>query len=308
MPAPSKMASKPSEAGAGKPAKALSRGIGITHPDRIVFPGTTVTKAMLARYYERVGERLLPHLTGRPLMLSRCPGGAGGPCFYQKHISVTGREPIEAVSIMERTGPGMYAFVDTLRGLAWLVQMNTLEIHGWGSSRPNIEQPDRLIFDLDPGDGVAWKTVIDAALLIRRALQSVKIESFVKTSGGKGLHVVAPLTPAAGWDAVKGFAQRVAEAMAQSDPELFVSKMTKSIRGGKIFIDYLRNGRGSSCVLPYSTRARPGAPVSMPLTWSALKRVKSANEFTVETVMKSRRLPADPWRGFFEIKQVLPSQ
>jgi len=307
MPAPSKTAHKPGGVGAGKPAEVVSHGIVITHPDRIVFPGTPVTKAMLARYYERIGERMVPHMTGRPLMLSRCPSGAGGQCFYQKHISVSGREPIEAVSIKERTASGMYAIVDTPRGLAWLVQINTLEIHGWGSSRPNIEWPDRLVFDLDPGEGVAWKDVIDAALLIRKALQSVKIESFVKTSGGKGLHVVAPLTPAAGWDAVKGFAQQLAEGMAKSYPDLYLSKMTKSIRGGKIFIDYLRNGRGASCVLPYSTRARPGAPISMPVAWAALKRVKSAAEFTVETALKSSRMPADPWRGFFEIKQVLPA-
>lgn len=301
-----KARSKQAARAAGK-GGVTSHGIVITHPDRVLYPNTKVTKATLASYYELVGERMLPHMTGRPLMLARCPSGAAGQCFYQKHITMTGNEPIEAIKIKEKSAARMYAIVETPEGLAWLAQMNTLEIHGWGSSRPNIEQPDRLIFDLDPGENVPWKAVIDAALLIRKALRSVKIESFVKTSGGKGLHVVAPLTPVDGWDAVKGFAQQVAEAMAQSDPVLFVSKMTKSIRGGKIFVDYLRNGRGASCVLPYSTRARPGAPVSMPVTWSALKRVRSANEFTVESVIKSRRLPADVWRGFFEIKQKLPS-
>lgn len=284
-----------------------SHGIVITHPDRVVFPDTKVTKSTLAKYYDLVGERMLPHMTGRPLMLARCPSGAGGKCFYQKHITMKGDEPIEAIKIKEKSAARMYAIVDTPEGLAWLAQMNTLEIHGWGSSRPAIEKPDRLIFDLDPGEDVAWKAVIDTALLIRKALASVKLESFVKTSGGKGLHVVAPLMPAAGWDAVKGFARQVAEAMAQSDPDLYVSKMTKSLRSGRIFIDYLRNGRGASCVLPYSTRARPGAAVSMPVAWSALSRVKSAGEFTVETVLKSPRLPADPWRGFFAVKQKLPT-
>lgn len=285
----------------------VSQGVVITHPDRIVFPNTKITKSTLADYYTRVGERMLPHMTDRPLMLARCPGGAGGQCFYQKHITMTGKEPIDAVKIKEKSAARMYAIVDTPKGLAWLVQMNTLEIHGWGSCRPRIEMPDRLIFDLDPGEGVAWNAVVDAALLIRKALRSVKIESFVKTSGGKGLHIVAPLTPSAGWDAVKGFAQQVAQAMAESDPDLFVSKMTKSIRGGKIFIDYLRNGRGASCVLPYSTRARPGAPVSMPVAWSALKRVNGADAFTVSDLMKLRRLPVDPWAEFFEVRQKLPT-
>lgn len=288
-------------------AAVSSNGIVITHSDRVVFPNTAVTKAALAAYYERVADRMLPHMTGRPLMLSRCPAGAGGACFYQKHITLKGNEPIEAIKITGKSATGMYAIVETPKGLAWLVQMNTLEIHGWGSSLPDIEKPDRLVFDLDPGEGVAWKSVIDGALLIRKMLQAAHIESFVKTSGGKGLHVVAPLTPAAGWDAVKDFARQVAEAMAQTDAGLFVSKMTKAIRGGRIFIDYLRNGRGASCVLPYSTRAHPGAPVSMPVTWSTLKRVKSAAQFSVESVMKSRRLPADSWGGFFEIKQTLPS-
>jgi bifunctional non-homologous end joining protein LigD len=282
----------------------ILEGVKITHPERVIFPGTDVTKERLAQYYSVISEYMLPHVVDRPLMLVRCPEGAAGGCFHQKHLTGTFPKSIQGVKIREKSQSGEYPIVKDLGGLIALVQMNTLEIHGWGSGSENIEHPDRVILDLDPGASVPWKSVCDAATLIRDLLLRKKLKSFVKTSGGKGLHVVVPIKPDTGWDRVKAFAQEISVQLADAAPDQFVSKMTKSIRQGKIFVDYLRNGRGATCVLPYSTRARAGAPISMPVPWNSLHRVSSADAFTVETAMATRKL-VDPWKEFFSTRQSL---
>jgi bifunctional non-homologous end joining protein LigD len=181
-----------------------------------------------------------------------------------------------------------------------------LEIHPWGSRVENLEKPDRVIFDLDPGDGVAWRDVIAGALEIHKTLQGMGLKSFVKTSGGKGLHVVLPIAPKSGWDEVKSFAKSIADGMATGDPDRYVAKMTKSIRRNRIFIDYLRNSRGATSVAAYSTRAKPDAPVSTPLAWDELSETIGPRHFTIANLrQRLDYLKSDPWDGFFELRQSL---
>jgi bifunctional non-homologous end joining protein LigD len=208
------------------------------------------------------------------------------------HVEEKGGEPEEAIVIHD------------LRGLINLAQANVLEIHPWGARIDDIDHPDTLIFDLDPGEGLAWPNVIEAAREVRRRLQDLGVESYVKTSGGKGLHVVSHLEPSADWDELKSFAHNIALAMERDEPSKYISTMAKKARGGKIFVDYLRNGRGATAVAAYSTRARPGAPVSTPVSWDELGPAVTPARFTVENI--GRRLAAlksDPWEGFFSRPQ-----
>jgi bifunctional non-homologous end joining protein LigD len=197
--------------------------------------------------------------------------------------------------------------IDDLDGLIALVQAGVLEIHPWGSRTGDLERPDRIIFDLDPGEGVEWKTVISAALEVLDRLRAHKVKSFVKTTGGKGLHVVAPIVPRAVWDEVKKYTQKLAEEMAADSPKLYVAKMTKTLRRGRIFVDFLRNGRGATAVAAYSTRARPGASVSTPLTWDELSDDIRPNHYTLTNLQQRLdHVAKDPWAGFFSIRQTMP--
>ena len=275
----------------------------LTHPERVLWEDAGVTKEGLAEFYAGIADWILPHVTNRVLSLVKCPEGSGEKCFYAKHAWKGADKSLKLVDVGD--GEPMMAISD-LRGLMALVQSSVLEIHPWGSKIKNLELPDRLTFDLDPGDGVEWASVISGAQEIRERLKGMKLESFVKTTGGKGLHVVVPLKPKAGWEAAKDFSQSVAEAMAQDSPEKYVTVMTKSRRKGKIFVDYLRNGRGATAVAAYSTRAREGAPVSTPLTWEELATGIRANHFTVENLRQRLDfLKRDPWDGFFETRQSL---
>lgn len=279
----------------------------LTHPDRILYPDTGATKADLAAYYERVASRMLAHIAQRPLTLVRCPSGTGASCFYQKHPGEHLPAALGTVMIREKTASKPYMTLDRPEGLAALVQLGTLEIHGWGCRADDIEHPDRLVFDLDPGPGVAWPQVIAAAQTVRRMLADVGLTSFVMTSGGKGLHVAAPLRPSAGWEEAKTFARAVAQSLERHDPRSYVSVMTKSKRRGRIFVDYLRNARGATSIAPYSTRARPGAPVAMPVSWTELARVTAGDAFTMRSAAKRlARSRADPWAGWFRLRQALP--
>jgi bifunctional non-homologous end joining protein LigD len=258
----------------------------------------------LAEFYASIADWILPHVTNRVLSLVKCPSGTAEKCFYAKHAWKGADKSLKLVDVGD--GEPMLAIGD-LRGLIALVQSSVLEIHPWGSKIQNLELPDRLTFDLDPGDGVNWADVIAGAQEIRGRLKQTKLESFVKTTGGKGLHVVVPLKPKAGWEEAKGFCQSLAEAMAQDSPGKYVSVMTKSRRTGRIFVDYLRNGRGATAVAAYSTRAREGAPVSTPLTWEELATGIRANHYTVDNLRQRLDfLKQDPWLGFFETRQTLP--
>jgi bifunctional non-homologous end joining protein LigD len=275
------------------------RTVRLTHPDRIYWPGEGVTKEGLADYYTEVWRYMAPHVVGRPLALLRAPSGIDGQTFFQKHAWKGINANIIQVQDPKEKDEEPYVAINDFDGLMGLVQSATLEIHPWGSTLADWERPDRIIMDLDPGEGVAWQAVIDAAEETRRRLEAAGLNAFVKTSGGKGLHVCAPLKPSARWPAVKAFCKGIADAMAKDSPESYVSTITKSKRRGKILIDYLRNQRGQTAVAPYSTRARPGAAVSMPLAWSELSPDIGPAYFTVEnTPTRLHALKGDPWADF----------
>jgi bifunctional non-homologous end joining protein LigD len=251
---------------------------------------------------------MLPHLRARPVALVRCPDGIGGQCFYQKHPGSWAPSSLRRVRIREKAKSDDYLVIEDVAGLLSLIQMGVLEIHTWNAQASQLETPDRVIFDLDPGPDVPWPAVVAAARLIRATLEGQGLESFVKTTGGKGLHVVAPIEPGPGWSACVEFAGRVVDLLVAETPKAFVGTMTKSARKGKIFIDYFRNQRGATSVAAYSTRARPGAAVSTPLTWNELDNVPSGSHFTLSAVERRlAKLSRDPWAGYEALSQSLPA-
>ena len=273
----------------------------LTHPDRVYWPDNGVTKKQLAEYYASVWDWIKPHILGRALSLVRAPGGIKGETFFQKHIAANVKG-----SPLRHTVPGKdhdVIAVENLADLIALVQSGALEIHVRGSRLDSLETCDRIVFDLDPGEGVSWKDIIAAARETRERLKDLKLDSFVKLSGGKGIHVVLPIADA-DWDTAKDFAQKIAFAMAADSPRLYLAKMTKSLRKGRIFIDYFRNSREATSVAAYSSRARPGAPVSAPVTWEQLGRTAGANQYTVLNLKKQFR--QDSWRDIGKVRQKLP--
>lgn len=284
---------------------APSAAVQLSNPERLLWPEAGVSKRDLADYYAAVAERILPHLVGRPLSLLRCPEGHDKPCFFQRHLG-EGEAPA-----VHRGGADKerYVYSDDLAGLISLVQLGGLELHPWGSLAETIERPDRLVLDLDPGPDVGWGEVCDAAREVRERLRALGLESFLKATGGKGLHVVLPLQPALDWDAHKAFAKSLAEAMARDQPRRYTANMAKTHRHGRIFVDYLRNGRGATAIAPWSTRARVGAPVAMPLRWDELDGLAGADLYSLaNTPHRLAALRADPWQGFFELRQRLTAK
>jgi bifunctional non-homologous end joining protein LigD len=275
----------------------------LTHPDRVYWEDGHITKRDLAEYYKEVWPWMKPHLVGRPIALVRCPEGADGQCFFQKHATagiVTG-----FLHLVPEKGDKIIS-VDDLDGLISLAQSGVLEIHTRGTTVDHREEADRLVFDLDPGPGTGWEDVVAAARDVRERLEGIKLKTFVKTSGGKGLHVVLPIKPTP-WEEAKEFTHAVAAAMEADEPDKYVSTATKAKRNDRIFIDYLRNSREATAVAPYSTRARPGAPVSVPVDWSELSSLKSASQYTVKNVMQRlSRMRKDPWANIGRMKQTLP--
>ena len=244
----------------------------------------------------------MPHLVGRPLSLVRCPNGVAADCFFAKH-AWAGLSDFVRRAPTGKEAPALA--IDGIEGLLSLVQGNVLEIHPWGSSLSDLERPDRLIFDLDPGEEVHWSAVIEAALEVRaRLLSAFKLQSFVKTTGGKGLHVVAPVIPSMEWERAKALCEGVARAMAADSPDRYVAHMAKGARKGKVFVDYLRNGRGATAVAAYSTRARPGAAISTPLDWDELTEAVKSDHYRLGNIgRRLANLRRDPWEGFFEMRQ-----
>ena len=274
----------------------------LTHPDRVYWPDVGVTKRDLAEYYVSVWQWMKPHIVGRALSLVRAPEGVGGGTFFQKHIAWNVKS-----SPLRRIVPGKdhdVIAVDALDDLIALVQSAALEIHVRGSRLDSPETCDRLVFDLDPGHGVAWPQIVAAARETRARLKAERLESFVKLSGGKGLHVVVPIADV-DWDSAKLFTRRIAAAMAADSPKLYVASMAKALRDGRIFIDYFRNSREATSIAPYSTRARPGAPVSTPVTWERLSRTTAGNEFTLRDIRK--RIKDDAWAEIGKVRQQLPA-
>ena len=280
-------------------------GVRITHPERVLFDELGLTKEALARYYESVAEWLLPELKGRPLSMVRCPQGPGEGCFYQKNIDERFPPEIERVPV-ELGGGGVYAAANSIAAVVGLVQFGVIELHVWGSTTRDLARPDRMVFDLDPDPAVAWREVMAAAHLMGERLEELGLESFLKTSGGKGLHVMVPLSRRHDWDEVKEFSRALAQSIADDQPNLFTANMSKKERVKRIYIDYLRNAEGATTVAAYSVRARRGAPVSTPLHWDELSGRMKPEHFHVNNVARHMRgARPDPWKAFHRTAQTL---
>ena len=272
----------------------------------MVYPESGLTKLQVAQYLQDAGDWILPHLIDRPLTLVRCPRGLAHPCHFMKHSMPSAPAALRRVEIPEAKGPETFLVVDDAAGTAALGQMGVLEIHSWNARARDIERPDRVVFDLDPGDRVPWRDVVNAARLIRAALQALDLDAFVKTTGGNGLHVVVPLAPAADWDACLDFTKALAGHLERADPRRLTTGFRKAGRADKILLDYVRNSRGSTAIAPYSMRARPGGGVSTPVTWDELDRIERGDHFTLTTIgARLAGLRQDPWRGFLRHRQRL---
>jgi bifunctional non-homologous end joining protein LigD len=286
-------------------ARALAK-VRLTHPERILWPEPGITKQGLAEFYAEIADRILPHVTGRALSLLRCPSGTAAKCFFAKHPWQGLDDSVGRVEVGEKD-PMMV--IEDLSGLLNMVQAGVVEIHPWGSRTDHLEQPDRLIFDLDPGEDVPWSATIAAAKEVRSRLADLGLTSFLKTSGGKGLHVVVPLEPQAEWAEAKAFTERLASQMAKDSPDKYVATAVKRAREGRIFVDYLRNGRGATAVAPYSTRQHAQATVSTPIEWEEISEGLKADHFTVDNIgHRLKFLKRDPWDGFFKLRQKLPAR
>ncbi len=284
-------------------------GVAMTHPSRRLYPGNTLTKRDLAEYYLAVAGRMLPHVRNRLLSLVRCPDGQSGECFFQKHPGSGVPDAIKIVTIKEADGKQAdYLYVTDRSGLVALVQIRALEIHIWGSTLNDIERPSRLVFDLDPDEGLPFGAVRRAARGLRDRLDALGLKTFPLVTGGKGVHVVAPLDRRRSWPEVKAFARAFASLCAEDEPGRFVALASKQRRGGKVFIDYLRNERGSTAIAPYSTRARPGVPVATPVTWKELDELAAPNRFKPRDIVVRIKKRADPWPDYLKLRQSITAR
>jgi bifunctional non-homologous end joining protein LigD len=283
-------------------------GIGISHPGRVVFPELGITKLELAQFYESVADRILPHIANRPLSLVRVPGNVDGQQFFQRHLPERGGlHNVQSVDVAVKDRTEEYMQIGDKLGLLSLVQWGGIEFHPWGSQSDAPTLPDRMIFDLDPDPEAPWTSVIDGAAEVRDRMAELGLTSFLKTTGGKGLHVVVPIDRHYGWPAIKAFTRAIAESMSQDSPTRFIANMSKAKRKGRIFIDYLRNDLTSTAASAFSVRARPGAGVSTPLFWKELTPKLAPGDYTLLTLpkrLKAQKL--DPWAEYFNIKQALP--
>jgi bifunctional non-homologous end joining protein LigD len=279
-------------------------GVKISNPAKVLYPEAGITKLDVARYYAAVAEWILPHLENRPLTLVRCPSGWEKSCFFQKHPDAKVSEVIERVTVQESKGATLYMMANSPTALIALTQMGAIELHPFGSRSPKLSCPDMLVFDFDPADDISWKELVDAVRLLKTLLEELGLQTFIKTTGGKGLHVVVPVRPALAWDDVKAFTRAIAELMVQSFPDRFIATMTKSKRHGKIFVDYLRNSEGATAIAPYSLRARANAPVATPIAWEELKDDIRREHFNLRNVPERlATIRQDPWADFFDVKQ-----
>jgi bifunctional non-homologous end joining protein LigD len=279
-------------------------GVAISNPGKLLYPEAGITKLQLARYYEAVGEWIVPHLRNRPLTLVRCPDGWNKQCFYQKNAPDRIHRAIVPVIIPTSTGESVYMMANSTEAVVAMLQSGALELHPWGSTARKLGHPDRMIFDFDPDEGLGYREVVEAARMVRDLLEGLGLRSFLKTTGGKGLHVVVPIAPTQDWDTIKGFTHAIADSLALMFPERFTSAISKARRKGRIFIDYLRNAEGATAVAAYSIRARANAPVAMPIAWEELAKDVRFDHFNVRTVpARLKRRKHDPWAEFFTVKQ-----
>jgi bifunctional non-homologous end joining protein LigD len=307
MPKPS--AKSETKSGANSAGEAIEVGsVRLTSPDKILYPEQGITKRELAEYYLAVADIMLPHVAGRPMTMVRCPTGRQKKCFYQRHAGSGVPPELKQVDIAGFEESGAYLYIEDARGLVSLVQMGVLEIHPWNARVDRTDRPDRVIFDLDPGEGLAFADVVAAAHEVRALLEEIGLTSFAKTTGGKGLHVVVPIERRTEWREVKTFAKAIGDRLAAAAPERYLTRMSIAERRGRIFVDYLRNDPTATAVAPYSTRSRAGAPVSVPLTWDEVVPSLDPTALNLRTVLERvRTLKADPWAGIAEIRQRLPS-
>ncbi|HSJ96932.1 MAG TPA: non-homologous end-joining DNA ligase, partial [Myxococcota bacterium] len=280
--------------------RALPVGFPFTNLEKVLYPEQNLRKAELVAYYALVAEWMLPHVRGRPLTLVRCPDGRHKHCFYQKHAKEGVPEPVRRIEIPEDDGgTAIYMAVDDMPGLVALAQLGALEVHTWMSHADRLERPDQLVVDVDPDEGLGWERVVDTAQALRRELAELGLESFVKTTGGKGLHVVAPVKRRLGWEEHKEFARALVTGMERAHPDRYTTNVRKVRRQGRLYLDYLRNGRGATAIAPYSSRAREGATVATPITWEELESDVDPRTFTVYTVTsRLAELEHDPWAGY----------
>ncbi|MDB5667769.1 MAG: hypothetical protein JWL74_719 [Alphaproteobacteria bacterium] len=278
-------------------------GVRLSSPDKMLWEEQGVTKSELADYYLAVADRILPHVARRPVTLVRCPTGADKKCFYQRHPASGVLPQLKEVAVPGFDEP--YLYIEDEAGLVAAVQMGTLELHPWGVTVERPDRPDRIIFDLDPAEGLGFDSVVAAALDVRDRLEALGLRSFAKTTGGKGLHVVVPIVPDSEWSEAKAFAKGLAGAMSEERPDLYLARISKAEREGRIFIDYLRNDPTSTAVGPYSTRSRPGAPVSLPIEWDEVAPGLDPKAFTLRTVPNIIARTSDPWAEIFDVRQSL---
>jgi bifunctional non-homologous end joining protein LigD len=285
-------------------------GVALTHPDRVLWPKLGVTKRGLAEFYAGIADRILPHVANRPLTLVRCPDGAEAKCFYQRHLGM-GASPGDLKEVERlRSSKGKYLYLDSASGILSAVQNGAVEFHTWGASIPDIKHPDRITMDLDPGPDIDWSDLVRGTQLTRTLLEKLGLKCFLKTTGGKGLHVVAPIERKLDWDRVKEFTRLVAEFLVRAEPGLFTAKISKGKRTGKIFVDYLRNSETASAVAAFSPRARPNAGVSVPLSWDELDLGEDIRpRFTVQNVPKRlAALKKDPWADYWKTRQSITAR
>lgn len=276
----------------------------ISSPDKILFKKEKKTKKDVSEFYQAIAKEMLPYLKDRPLSLVRCPNGSEGTCFFQKHFTGSIPDSFHTFPVKEEKGQGIYLSIDSAEGLQELVQLNAFEIHAWNCDKDDYMRPNQIVMDFDPGPGVPWSDVVEAAFELKEMLEDLDLVSFVKLTGGKGIHVHIPIAPLYDWDQIKSFTQTLALEMVARNPTRYVANMSKKLRKNKIFVDYLRNGYGATAVVPYSLRAKPLSAIALPLEWSELKRVKSPQEFTMDKALrkiKSRK--KDPWEGMLKMKQ-----
>jgi bifunctional non-homologous end joining protein LigD len=284
-------------------------GIKLTSPDKVLYPDVGVTKLDLARYYETIAPYILPYVVNRPISLVRCPEGCNKECFFQRHAMKGMSDAIKQVAISGGESEEKYLYIEDEAGLFGLAQIGVLEIHDWGVSLDHLYEPDRLVFDLDPDERLDIDVLKPAAVETRDFLADLGLKSFLKSTGGKGLHVVAPILPKQDWDEVKAFAKAVAHTLVDVRADRYTANPLKKTRKGKIFVDYLRNQRGGSAIVNYSTRAKPNAPVACPLGWDELKGLKVASPYTLKTLpLRLKAKKRDPWEGFFSTRQLITAK
>lgn len=278
--------------------------IKFTNLDRVFYPKQGITKGDLVEYYQLVEKFILPHVANRPLTLVRCPSGHQANCFYQKHFTDSIPKTLKSIPILEHGAYEPYIYINNVQGLMGLVQIGVLEIHPWGSRNSHLEKPDRIIFDLDPSPEIKWHEVIECARVINQFLTYLGLKNYVKTTGGKGLHIVIPIQPTRSWEVIGQMSKRIADMMVEIHPTKYIATMSKAKRRGKIFIDYLRNVRGATAIAAYSTRARDNAPIAVPLTWEELSPKIKSDTFNIKNIKKRlNSLKTDPWQNFFKTKQ-----